>query len=65
MDNNQKIEETFTPLSKWIAKAFFNEQFDRTLTQKAEEDWEIPKPKFHALIVSGVILGTLAYFSKD
>ena len=59
------FDEALTPFSKWIAKAFFNEQFDRTLSQKAEDDWNIPKPQFHAMIFGGLVLCALWFNSRE
>jgi len=65
MNNNIIIDEALAPFSKWINKTFFKEQFDRTLSQKAEDDWGIPKPRFHALVFGGLTLAALWYFNSE
>ncbi len=62
--NDKNIEETFVPVSKWIAKTFFNEQHGRTLTKKVEEDLGIPTQKFHSMLIGGAVLGILIYFGS-
>ena len=65
MENN-RIDETFAPLSKWIAKTFFNEQYGRTWSQKVEDEQGLPKQIFHnRLIGAGILIGALWYFSRE
>lgn len=64
MINAKEVEEAFVPVSKWIAKTFFNEQYGRTLSQKVEDEKGIPKKDFHTMLIGGAILGTLVLGSR-
>lgn len=64
MNNNITIDDVLTSFSRLVNQVLFNEQFNRTLTQKAEEDWNIPKPQFHTLVFGGVVLGALLLKSR-
>ena len=52
------IDNMLAPFSKVIARTFFNEKFDRTLSQKVEDEIGIPKKIFHVGlgIVGAIIL---------
>ncbi len=58
--DHKKIDEVFAPLSQWINKDVFRDQLDRTVSQRVEDDYNIPKPKFHmGLGIGGLILGAV------
>jgi len=50
MEDINTLDEQLAPVSKWIAKSFFNEQYGRTLSQKVEDEIGIKKPVFHAIL---------------
>ena len=64
MNNNITIDDVLTSFSRLVNQVLFNEQFNRTLTQKAEEDWNISKSQFHTLVFGGVVLGSLLLKSR-
>jgi hypothetical protein len=47
MDNRITIDEALAPFSKWLAKSAFNEKYNRTLSQKVEDEVGISKNLFH------------------
>ena len=66
MEKRITIDEILESISKGIAKIFFNEQFGRTWSQKAEDDWGIPQKTFHTgLVVVGTILLAKYLNSRD
>ena len=59
--NQMTIEESFAPLSRVIAKTFFGEKYERTLSQKIEDEQGISKERFHELLIG---VGVLFLISK-
>ena len=63
---NDIIDDFFAPISRDIARVFFNEKYGRTWSQKVEDENGIPKNEFHAMLIGGAFLvGLLIFGRKD
>lgn len=47
------------PISRWLARTFFNETRGRSLTKKTEDEWGINRIKFHAALLGGALIATV------